>query len=92
MSKMLAALLASLAVIGAAPAAPPAVAQPAEGPVAVVAKTCSGSYVHAKIGGKQKCLRAGEFCTHHFDRRYRHYGYRCTRYYRNVHRYRLTYA
>jgi hypothetical protein len=36
--------------------------------------------------------RAGEFCTHAYDSQYRHYGYRCIRFYVNVHRYRLTHA
>lgn len=58
----------------------------------VAAKSCSSGYTHAVIGGKQKCLRAGEFCAHRYDSQYRHYGYRCTRYYRNVHRYRLTHS
>jgi hypothetical protein len=72
----------------------PAVAAPAPAPghvQAIAAKSCSG-YVRAVINGQVKCLRAGEFCTHSADRQYRHYGFRCTRYYRNVHRYRLTHA
>ena len=72
----------------------PAVAAPARatGHVqAIAARSCSG-YVRAVINGQVKCLRAGEFCTHSADRQYRHHGFRCTRYYRNVHRYRLTYA
>lgn len=36
--------------------------------------------------------RAGEFCAHSADRQYRRYGFRCTKYYRNVQRYRLTHA
>jgi hypothetical protein len=56
------------------------------------AKSCSSGYTHAVIGGVHKCLRAGQFCTHRYDRQYRRYGYRCTHYYRNVGRYRLTRA
>jgi hypothetical protein len=80
----LAAVLAALALISAPPAhsASPAVA----------AKSCSAGYTHAVISGQQKCLRAGEFCAHASDRQYRRYGFRCTRYYSNVQRYRLTYA
>jgi hypothetical protein len=52
----------------------------------------SAGYVHAVIGGSEKCLRAGEFCTHAYDRQYRRYGFRCIRYYANVQRYRLTHA
>jgi hypothetical protein len=48
-------------------------------PVARVAKTCSPSYVHAVIGGRQKCLHRGEFCAHRYDRQYRRYGFRCVR-------------
>jgi hypothetical protein len=47
-------------------------------PVAVTAKTCSGSYVHAVIGGAQKCLRRGEYCAHAYARQYRRYGFYCT--------------
>jgi hypothetical protein len=83
-------LLVALALI-AWPAA--AAAQPsASPPQAVAAKSCSAGYKHAVIGGQHKCLRAGQFCTHSYDTQYRRYGYRCTKYYRNVSRYRLTYA
>lgn len=47
-------------------------------PTAIAAKTCSGSYVHAVIGGSQKCLRRGEFCAHRYARQYRRYGFSCT--------------
>jgi hypothetical protein len=47
-------------------------------PVASVSKTCHGSYVHAVIGGRQKCLRRGEFCAHAYQRQYRRYGFSCT--------------
>jgi len=47
-------------------------------PSAVTAKTCSASYVHAVIGGTQKCLRRGEFCAHGYARQYRRYGFSCT--------------
>ena len=45
---------------------------------AVTAKTCSSSYVHAIIGGAQRCLRRGEFCAHGYARQYRRYGFSCT--------------
>ncbi len=45
---------------------------------ALAAKSCRGSYVHAVIGGQQKCLRRGEFCAHAYRRQYRRYGYSCT--------------
>jgi hypothetical protein len=47
-------------------------------PVAVAAKSCSGSYTHAVIGGVQKCLRRGEFCAHRYALQYRRYGFSCT--------------
>jgi hypothetical protein len=62
------------------------------GATAAPAKTCSAGYTHAVVGGAEKCLRVGEFCTHAYDSQYRRYGYRCIRYYANVRRYRLTHA
>jgi hypothetical protein len=47
-------------------------------PAAIVAKTCSAAYVHAVIGGQQKCLHRGEFCAHRYARQYRQYGFSCT--------------
>ena len=85
---LIAALMSALAVAGgtASPAAPSHLS-----PVAI-SKTCGSGYKHAVIGGAEKCLRAGEFCAHRYDRQYRRYGYRCIRYYANVQRYRLTHA
>ena len=83
----LATFVAAFAAGTAAPAAPALQAAPT-----LAAKTCSSGYKHAVIGGQEKCLRAGEFCAHRYDRQYRRYGYRCTRYYANVGRYRLTHA
>jgi hypothetical protein len=48
-------------------------------PAAMIAKTCRSGYVHAVIGGEQKCLHRGEFCAHRYDRQYRRYGFRCAR-------------
>ena len=45
----------------------------------VMAKTCSAGYVHAVIGGEQKCLRDGEFCAHRYARQYQRYGFSCTK-------------
>ena len=86
--RRLLALLLSLAALGVGFGG----AATASATPAAAAKTCSTGYRHAVIGGVEKCLRAGEFCTHSYDRQYRRYGYRCTRYYANVHRYRLTHA
>jgi hypothetical protein len=71
-------------------AAPAASAGAPSHPHAVAAKSCSAGYTHAVISGEQKCLRRGEFCAHSADRQYRRYGFRCTKYYSNVRRYRLT--
>jgi hypothetical protein len=46
-------------------------------PAAAQAKTCSGSYTHAVIGGAQKCLRAGEYCARAEKRQYPRYGFSC---------------
>lgn len=43
------------------------------------AKTCSGRYVHAVIGGQQKCLAVGEYCARRYERTYVHYGFVCER-------------
>jgi hypothetical protein len=82
------ALLASVAALVAGGGA----AATATSAPAIAVKTCSAGYVHAVIGGSEKCLRAGEFCTHRYDSQYRHYGFRCIRYYANVGRYRLTHS
>jgi hypothetical protein len=82
--------LATVVAAATAATASPAHAVAASPSAAV--KTCSSGYTHAVIAGAEKCLRAGEFCTHAYDSQYRRYGYRCIRYYANVHRYRLTHA
>jgi len=84
---LVAATAATAFVAGSAAPARPAAFTPV-----IVAKHCSAGYTHAVIAGVEKCLRAGEFCTHRYDRQYRRYGYRCIRYYANVQRYRLTHA
>jgi hypothetical protein len=74
MSKTLAAVAVAVGLAGAAPAV-----APAHQPIAIAAKTCSGSFVHAVIGGQQKCLRRGEFCAHRYNRQYHRYGYSCVK-------------
>lgn len=46
-------------------------------PASASAKTCSGSYTHAVIGGAQKCLRRGEYCSVAERRQYPRYGFKC---------------
>jgi hypothetical protein len=81
MSKRLVALLTAVALVGItpaiAPAATPAASQHA--PIAVAAKTCSSGFKHARIGGRQKCLRRGEYCAKRYRNQYRKYGHRCVR-------------
>ena len=82
-------VLATLAAAVAAGASSPAA--PHAAPI-TAAKACSAGFKHAVIGGQQKCLRAGEFCTHRYDNQYRRYGYRCIKYDPRVARYRLTHS
>jgi hypothetical protein len=49
-------------------------------PSAAVAKSCPPADVHGVIGGAQKCLAAGEFCTHADARQYHRYGFNCVLY------------
>jgi hypothetical protein len=46
-------------------------------PGAAFAKTCSAGYKKATIGGAQKCLGAGEYCTKADAGQYEKYGYIC---------------
>lgn len=46
-------------------------------PAAALAKTCRSGYTHAVIGGVQKCLHAGEYCSHSEASQYRRYHYVC---------------
>lgn len=84
------AVVAAVGFVGASAPVPVASAAPRVPTHAVIARTCSSGYTRAVINGSVKCLRRGEFCTHSADRQYRRYGFRCTRYYPNVERYRLT--
>ena len=72
MSRKLVAVALAIGFAGAAPAVAPA--HPSH-----VAKTCSAGFVHGVIGGRQKCLRRGEFCAHRYNSQYHRYGYRCVR-------------
>jgi len=62
----------AVGLLGVAPVAGAPAAQPT-----IVAKSCSGSFVHGVINGSEKCLRRGEFCARAADRQYRRYGFRC---------------
>jgi hypothetical protein len=41
------------------------------------AKTCPSGFTHAMIGGEQKCLHAGEYCSRAEARQYRRYHFIC---------------
>jgi hypothetical protein len=46
-----------------------------------VAKAACTRDVPATIGGKHKCLGAGEYCATRYERQYERYGFECsTRY------------
>lgn len=80
MRRRLATLTAVLAIVAAAPAG--SVPTPAAAPPAQMAKTCSGSFVHAVMPWGHKCLRRGQFCKRFWngrsaDRLYHRYGYHC---------------
>jgi hypothetical protein len=46
-----------------------------------VAKAACSRDVPATIGGKHKCLGAGEYCATRYERQYERYGFECsTRY------------
>jgi hypothetical protein len=90
MRARIAALVAALALIAAAPAAQ-SVARPASGPqIAIAAKPCDLGWKHAIIGGEHKCLRRGQSCARRYDRQYHTYVFHCHMYDSNVDRYRLT--
>jgi hypothetical protein len=48
-------------------------------PTAVLAKTCPAGFTRGVIGGEQKCLHAGEYCSHSEARQYRRYHFVCER-------------
>ncbi len=46
-------------------------------PAGASAKTCAPGYTHGVIGGEQKCLRRGEYCSHWYTSQYHKYGFNC---------------
>jgi hypothetical protein len=71
-------LAAALAQIAAAPVAS-GTATPAASSSITAAKSCSSGYKHAVIGGQQKCLHKGQFCTHGKAGEYPKYGFHCNK-------------
>ena len=72
-----AALLATLAVVAAAPIAGSAAS--GEAGHLTTAKSCGNGYKHAVIGGKHKCLRRGQYCSRSRKSEYPKYGYHCNK-------------
>lgn len=76
MLRRFAAVLAATAVAVGAPVAETAAAtarQPTAAPIAQAA--C----VHAKIGGKRKCIARGQYCARRYERDYERYGFTCSK-------------
>jgi hypothetical protein len=67
-------VLALAAAVLLSPALVGATAQHQLGPLHSV---CSAGYVDAVIGGQQKCLHAGEFCSASYESDYERYGFTC---------------
>lgn len=72
-------IVATAATIGAAVAIPAAIpALPATArPIATIARSCPSFDTHAIIGGEQKCLGRGEFCSYRYRNQYHRYGFNC---------------
>lgn len=82
MRRVIALVAGSLALGGAIDGTAVAVASPASlvgRPVATAAKACPSGFTHAVIGGEQKCLHAGEYCSHAEARQYVRYHFVCER-------------
>jgi hypothetical protein len=62
-----------------APVLAATVAALALGASGAVARSCPAGFTHAVIGGEQKCLHAGEYCSHAEARQYRRYHFVCER-------------
>jgi hypothetical protein len=71
----IAALIAMLAMLGIAgfATAPASGARQSHAAQA----SCSSGYVDAIIGGQEKCLRNGEFCSAQYETDYERYGFSC---------------
>lgn len=70
-------MLKRIASLGASAAAVVALAASSAGTPVALAKTCPSGFTHATINGSQKCLHAGEYCSHRYERQYLHYHYTC---------------
>lgn len=48
-------------------------------PVSAQSPVVEVSCKKAKIGGKRKCIAAGQFCARRYERDYNKYGYTCSK-------------
>jgi len=71
--RLLGALVAAALAVGSPAAVPVAAAHAPATPIAQAA--C----VHAKIGGKRKCIARGQYCARRYERDYERYGYTCSK-------------
>jgi len=82
MRRLIAVIAGCLALAGALDEVAVAVA-PAAGAVGrsvgAAAKSCGAGFTHAVIAGEQKCLHAGEYCSHAEARQYVRYRFVCER-------------
>lgn len=80
MRKLVAVAAVALAFGGQAGGAGADLAAPSQrAPDAVIAKACPAGFTHAVIGGQEKYLHAGEYCSHAEARQYRRYHFVCVR-------------
>jgi curli biogenesis system outer membrane secretion channel CsgG len=70
-TRRIAAVVAALALAGAAPTA--GVQASTSGPTAYAACT------KAKIGGASKCIARGQYCARSHQRDYKRYGFSCSK-------------
>lgn len=71
--RLTAALAATAIAIGVPVAGTAAAAQP-HTPAPLAQAAC----VHAKIGGKRKCIARGQYCARRYERDYERYGFTCS--------------
>lgn len=79
MRRILAVALAFAALLISPAVVPAAVGHTSAAPQASIAKHCGAGYTRARIGGRTKCLRAGEYCAKSHRKQYPKYGYHCGR-------------
>jgi hypothetical protein len=77
MRQRLAATTAVLCLIAPTMAVRASAAHPLSAPQAAAAKKCPATDTPAVIGGKRRCLHAGEFCARRYNKDYRRYHFRC---------------